>query len=232
MHYYIDGYNMLFRLFQGDDLQKQRNHLINDLNKKISFLQIDVSIVFDATFQIGDRSRSHFRGLELLFTAEGETADEYIIDEIKQHPHPQRETVVTSDKKLAAHVRRLSAKTESIEDFLSWINKSYQKKRKQEKEPPQPKQIKKTALKPVVKKEPVPSIEAKAEDCMSYYERVFQEEFDKILSEEETKKAKKRKGKKVSHHPKPTSSKQPKKNDMERWLETFEERLQNHDNSY
>ena len=59
-------------------------------------------------FKLASRTRSHYDELEILFTAEGETADEYIIDEIKNHPHPQQETVVTSDKKLAWHVRHCS----------------------------------------------------------------------------------------------------------------------------
>src|SRR4051794_8621543 len=77
MHYLIDGYNILFRLLHGsDDLQSQRQAFIYDLNKKISLINLDVSIVFDSTFQIGGRSRTHYDALEILYSAEGETADE------------------------------------------------------------------------------------------------------------------------------------------------------------
>lgn len=72
MHYFIDGYNLLFRLQHTDeDLQKQREAIIHDLNKKISLIKIDVSIVFDSAFQIGERTRSHYHEIEILFTAEG-----------------------------------------------------------------------------------------------------------------------------------------------------------------
>src|SRR5947208_15902015 len=131
MHYYIDGYNLLFRLVPAvDNLRKERESIILDLNKKVLLLNLDISIVFDSTFQEGERTRSHYQGLEILFTAEGETADEYIIDEIKHTPKPHLETVVTSDKKLASIIRRNSGHTESIEEFLLWLNKAYQNRKK------------------------------------------------------------------------------------------------------
>ena len=61
----------------AEELQKQREAVISDLSKKISLLKLDASIVFDAAFQIGGASRTHYNDLEILFTAEGETADEY-----------------------------------------------------------------------------------------------------------------------------------------------------------
>src|ERR1700730_8668893 len=101
MHYFIDGYNLLFRLIPDshDDLQSHRERVIHDLNTKISLIKIEVSIIFDAAFQIGERTRSYYDALEILFTAEEETADEYILDEVKNASHPQTIVVVTSDKK-------------------------------------------------------------------------------------------------------------------------------------
>ena len=43
MHYFIDGYNLLFRLcMDSEDLQSQREAIIHDLNKKISLIKMDV----------------------------------------------------------------------------------------------------------------------------------------------------------------------------------------------
>ena len=37
MHYFIDGYNLLFRILRaGDNLQKQREEIIQDLEIKIN----------------------------------------------------------------------------------------------------------------------------------------------------------------------------------------------------
>ena len=80
MHYFLDGYNLLFRLLHnGEDLQSQRDSIIFDLNKKFSLLKLNASIVFDSAFQIGGRTRSHYDALEILYTAKRETADEYIL---------------------------------------------------------------------------------------------------------------------------------------------------------
>ena len=54
MHYLIDGYNLLFRLLHDEkDLQSEREAIIYDLNKKISLIHLNASIVFDAAFQVG-----------------------------------------------------------------------------------------------------------------------------------------------------------------------------------
>lgn len=227
MHYYIDGYNLLFRLVPAAvDLRKERERIIRDLNKKVLLLNLDISIVFDSTFQEGERTRSHYQGLEILFTAEGETADDYIIDEIKNSPKPHLETVVTSDKKLASIVRRDAAHTESIETFLLWLNKAYQNKKKPAKsvaksERPAPKK-----KPPEPKKLTLPPPTTDPESCFDYYEKVFEAELKLLLAEESKVKAEKKSAKKPSKPPRkkisprlaPTSE-----SDMERWLKAFEQ---------
>lgn len=129
MHYFIDGYNLMFRILRaGDDLQSQREKIIHDLHEKIQLLDLDVTLVFDAQYQYGDETRSHLHPLEICFTREGETADDYIIGALKAAPNHRQETVITSDNKLAWRARRHLAKTESIEEFMSWLNKRYRNK--------------------------------------------------------------------------------------------------------
>lgn len=186
MHYFIDGYNLLFRLLHGsENLQSQREAIIYDLNRKISLVKIDVSIVFDSTFQMGGRTRTHYDQLEILFTAEGETADEYIMDEIKNHAHPQQETVVTSDKKLAWRVRNRSAHTETVEEFILWLNRAYKNKLRQLKKekhkvvtPPSssPKRNSRSL---------VPPKDAPLEAYADYYAQMFEAEWQEILIKEE-----------------------------------------------
>lgn len=230
MHYYIDGYNMLFRMTQFQQgLQAERESLLEDLNRKISLLKLDVSIVFDAAFQAGGRSRTHLDALEILYTGEGETADEFILDVLSQASAPRQEIVVTSDKILAAQVRHLSAKVEPVEEFLRWLNRSYEKRLKQ------PERVKKTQ-KQIQLPPPTPSSDhaalapkADAESLMNYYQRMFEAEFQKIAASEEKRKIERRTGKKTRR---PKKAKDPFKiepsmedkeaSDMERWLRIFE----------
>jgi predicted RNA-binding protein with PIN domain len=245
MHYFIDGYNMLFRLLHSsENLQSQREAFIVDLNKKISFLKLDVSIVFDSTFQIGGRERSHYDALEILYSAEGETADEYILDELKNALHPQQETVVTSDKKLAWRARNRSAQTQRVDEFIQWLNRTYKKKlrqlKKNESLPPSPNT---TAPHPISKHRPsIPSKDAPLEAYADYYAQIFESELKEMDKEQEISKqipspkissSRKRTPRKPKQHrdpfqPPPTVE-ENEATEMERWLKTFEKRLSDPD---
>jgi predicted RNA-binding protein with PIN domain len=218
MHYYIDGYNMLFRLMYArpDDLQMRREKIIQELNKKVALIKIDVSIVFDATFQEGDRSRSHFQSLEILFTAQGETADEFILDELKNSRHPQQEIIVTSDKKLAWHARHSLAQTKSVESFYAWLNAAYKNKLNQ-------KSVTLTPAKPVAPLILPPTPSSEIANCSSYYEHIFEARFQENIQKEESHK--KKSAKPPARRPKkikPPEIQAP--SEMERWLKAFENR--------
>lgn len=234
MHYYIDGYNLLFRLMHThDNLQTSREQIILDLNKKVSLVKIDASVVFDGTFQVGEGTRTHFDHIEILFTAEGETADEFILEELKNSRRPEQETVVTSDKKLAWQARCRQARTENVEEFMSWLNKSYKNKLKQLKNPPKPRITSKPKpLEPLTPAEPL--LEA-AESSHDYYARIFEAHYLELVKNE-----KPRKPKANAKHPSPKKQKRKKDpfqsepilpldapSQMERWQKTFEERLKN-----
>lgn len=252
MHYFIDGYNLLFRLMHAhDNLQSQRESIIYDLNKKISLVKLEVSIVFDSAFQMGDRTRTHFNELEILFTAQGETADEYILDEIKNLEHPQQETVVTSDKQLAWKVRHHSAHTESVEEFMQWLNKAYKNKLRQRKKDqavshfsssslshaPPPDSLPKAQLPPPPKDLAPPLNPPKnipLEACMDYYQQIFEAEWKEILQQE--KQIKQNASSSIKRHPRkplrfqdpfqtPSLPEPKTSTDMERWLKAFEKRL-------
>lgn len=243
MHYFIDGYNMLFRLLHGsDDLQSQRQAFIYDLNKKISLINLDVSIVFDSTFQIGGRSRTHYDALEILYSAEGETADEYILDELKNSLHPQQETVVTSDKRLAWKARNRSAHTESVEEFILWLNRAYKNKLRQLKKgkqaplsaasPPSPLPITRSLI---------PAKDASLEAYHDYYTQIFESEWQEIQKKEEMRKqmasphflSPPKRPRKPKLRPDPFQPPQAPESqevtEIERWLKAFEKRLSDPD---
>jgi len=229
MHYYIDGYNLLFRTARaGDDLQTQRQYIIEELNTMLQVAEIDATVVFDAQYQPGESARSHYKHLMIQFTAIGETADELILDELKRTLKPRQETVVTSDKKLAWLARRLSAKTESVEEFMGWVNKRYKNKLRQQKEPLKRKGALANAA-PVVKM-PLKgqssrltkeiSKHASAAECFDFYLERFQESFSKI--EKENVKVKKADKKPLKPRIKKTKREADTRSDMERWQDVFE----------
>lgn len=232
MHYIIDGYNLLFRIrYNGEDLHKERQSIIQEFTRIIGLLEIDATIVFDAAYQLGDSTRSHIHNVEIVYTSEGESADDYIVQEIRTSPTPRQETVVTSDKTLAWRSRRKGAKTETIEEFTSWLHQRYKNKLKQKKKE---KVVQKQDLKlaqPIARKasptETKPSKKATIEECLDYYQNIFEAEYEKVKEPEKPKP-------KELNSIKPTYKKtvRPKKSEeesqldeMNRWLTIFEKKL-------
>jgi uncharacterized protein len=218
MHYFIDGYNLMFRVVRaGSDLQMQREAIVRDLNRKIQKVGIDATLVFDSQYQASEGTRSHLKHLEICFTDLGQSADEYILLQLRRAQFPRQHLVVTSDKKLAWLARRQGAHTETVEDFLKQLNNRYRNKLKASKE----------AFKPLIPAQPIqapsPSIEKiSPEDCFNFYLEKFETNFQEILKSEPTqaKKAdktskKKPKIKKFKH--------EPGLSDMDYWLKAFEQ---------
>jgi uncharacterized protein len=129
VHYFIDGYNLLFRLL-GDPrpLQKNRQHIIALINESISKLKLNVTVVFDGARKgESENTRGHFDAIEVVYTSKTLSADEYILEEVQSSSRPSQEMIVTSDRDLARRCKNLGAKTQSIEGFIAWIEKKQKK---------------------------------------------------------------------------------------------------------
>lgn len=229
MHYYVDGYNLLFRLLGGasKNLKEERKQLITNLEAKADFLSLDISLVFDAQYRPGEESRFHFYALEIIYTPEKMTADEFILNTISRKKNLRQITVVTSDKILAWHARRLGVHTEGVEEFFSSINSRY-KKRKNTKTSAA-KLKKSTILASEISQEITvqnPKLVA-LEGSLDYYLDIFEQGFQKIQTEKKEKKLssspflkKKRIVKKVIQEDRFVGL-----NEADRWLKIFEERV-------
>lgn len=235
MHYFIDGYNLLFRLRPDiAELQDEREKIIHDLNDKAGLLQLDFSVVFDAPTQSGYGSRTHFNHIEILYTQEGETADEFILDKIRNSKNPTLETIITSDKNLASRARRKSAHAETVENFTVWLERAYKNKRKKvikEKKKPSPTSVnkKEEKSKEQIHSPPTPKPKMVLEECVDYYEQIFESRFQALCEDKPNRKKdspKKKKLKKRSLFEESKSNKYDEHSEMERWQKLFEEKLE------
>lgn len=225
MHYYLDGYNLLFRAVRGgDNVTKRRQELIADLHNKISLIGLNVSLVFDSKYFPGGSEKSNFDNLEIIFSSAGETADELILDALHASPDPRKETVVTSDKKLAWYARLKGAKTVTVEDFIDLLNRRYRNKKSESEKSPK-EGLKKTAIVPTLKPQ------VKIEDgSMEFYLQTFEEGFKKIEAEmpkkvgKEEKSVKSVKSKKKMIG-KPDDMETQGLSEIDRWLKLFEKKL-------
>lgn len=223
MHYLVDGYNLLFRTMNpGVEIQRQREALIEDLSTKAKLLNLNVTVIFDSHFQQGESHRTHKGCLEIIYTAEKESADEHILKLIRNLDKPRETTVVTSDRVLASRAKLFLVHTQKVEAFTDTINRRYASRLTKKNSPPEKKA-------PVVAPEPEPPKKLtqpaktlSAEECSNFYLELFEKKFQEIEAAKPPKKkeaAKAQKSKKIKKNI--THSQEP---DMDRWLRIFEEK--------
>lgn len=203
----VDGYNLLFLVGSpGGDLQSQRNVLIDSLASFSTALNLNIILVFDSQFQKGESTLADQGNLRIIYTNQGETADDHIITLIHSIKNPNTTTVVTSDKRLACKARALHTKTQDVKSFFENIkqraSKKVQPRPPQEAPPPPPP---KKAIKP-------------KEKCEDYYLRQFMLSYEESASEP-TKPSSSPSKNKTKKSPKPPVI----ESDMARWLRLFNE---------
>lgn len=206
MHYYIDGYNLLFRSawkIADANLEKMRSQLIQELDNEVSVLHINVTIVFDAPLQNEELRKGHFRSLEIIFTSRGETADDFLISTFQTLDTPKNALLVSSDRDLQKRAKLFSVRSQSVEEFLSWLRKRSFKKRI-------------VSEKPIIKSPPKQVISQKPTSQPSKKKK-------KDSQEIETEKQTPSKLKKKLHTP--TKNELPPLSDFHEWEELFKARL-------
>lgn len=241
MHYYIDGYNLLFRTLQSSkDLRSQREALIADLATKANFLRLNITIVFDSYYQQEEESYNHVNNMKVCFTNVGETADDFIVKALNHLEKSDNQTVVTSDRDLANRCRIALANTKSVEEFSAWVDKRCKNKLREHLLPL--KSSKTSILERPLRKQIVtpPSSKKKTdaggntllnattpvEACFDVYLKIFEESSLKITEKKPNKlKTKKTSQKKLSSKKPPSFELQdPLQSDMLRWLHAFEKK--------
>jgi predicted RNA-binding protein with PIN domain len=125
MQYWIDGYNLIFKLpdLKGS-LEEKRRVVIKELNAQARRLSLEITVVFDAQ----DPARSldhicHYDALAIIYTTSHQTADESILQMIANSRTPLDFCIVTSDKDLAHKASLLGAQTLSLANFWKRIKK-------------------------------------------------------------------------------------------------------------
>ena len=113
MHLIIDGYNLLhiiLPLSQGasEDLQRNRDQLIDQLASYRQRKPCEITIVFDG-WRGGwvTEKKERKKGIDLIFSKLGETADEVIKRLLKERGCGA--VVVTSDRDISRYAQRMSA---------------------------------------------------------------------------------------------------------------------------
>jgi predicted RNA-binding protein with PIN domain len=137
MNFLIDGYNLLHAMglmnprFGPHGLAKARNSLIGLLAGALGDQASGVTVVFDADTAPPDAQREFDqRGVHIEFARAGEEADDVLERLIRLHSAPRQLTLVTNDRRILLAARRRGCTEKKCEDFLDWLQRQYEAKKK------------------------------------------------------------------------------------------------------
>ncbi|WP_199516103.1 NYN domain-containing protein [Nucisporomicrobium flavum] len=107
-HLIVDGYNVTKRGFADMSLEQQRKRLITGLGGIAAQTGDEVTVVFDGAERVHGLPPSP-RGVRVLFSRKGDTADELIRQLVRAEPGGRPLVVISSDREVADGVRRHGA---------------------------------------------------------------------------------------------------------------------------
>ncbi|GAA2328137.1 NYN domain-containing protein [Dactylosporangium salmoneum] len=107
-HMIVDGYNVTKRGYAEISLEQQRNRLIAGVGGLVAQTRAEVTVVFDGAERVHGLPPAP-RGVRVLFSKKGETADELIRRLVRAEPAGRPIVVISSDKEVVDGVRRHGA---------------------------------------------------------------------------------------------------------------------------
>ncbi|MEX0961487.1 MAG: NYN domain-containing protein [Simkaniaceae bacterium] len=135
MPYLIDGYNLLFQLTPDiNPIALKREQIIEELSELVELLKLKAIIVFDSGhYQTQDfPSRFKIGKLEVIFSPQNQSADDYIIEYLKSCKKPKTHTLVSNDNYLKRFANENAIPSLTIPSFVRKI--LLKKKRVEKKE--------------------------------------------------------------------------------------------------
>ena len=124
VHLLVDGYNVTKAGYGDVSLEAQRRRLLAGLGALAARTGAEVTVVFDGSERALPVAVPAPRGVRLLFSREGETADE-VLRRIARHEPPGRSVVVvSSDREVADGVRAAGARPVPSSALLRLLGRS------------------------------------------------------------------------------------------------------------
>ena len=122
LHLFIDGYNLIHQLpetafLMKEDPEEARQLLLERLRLYQRLRRHKITVVFDAWGQDEPRRKVNMKGIQVIFTAPGETADEYIKRVAVKEK--ERAVVISSDREIRSYVETFGAVSITSRDFLA-----------------------------------------------------------------------------------------------------------------
>lgn len=122
-HMIVDGYNVTKKGYAEISLEQQRNRLIAGVGGLVAQTRAEVTVVFDGAERVHGLPPAP-RGVRVLFSRKGETADELIRRLVRAEPAGRPIVVISSDKEVVDGVRRHGAYPLSSDTLLRRLSRS------------------------------------------------------------------------------------------------------------
>ncbi len=122
-HLVVDGYNVTKRGFGEMSLEQQRKRLVSGLGGIAAQTGDEVTVVFDGAERVHGLPPTP-RGVRVLFSRKGETADELIRRLVRAEPPGRPVVVVSSDREVADGVRRHGAYPLGADSLVRRLSRS------------------------------------------------------------------------------------------------------------
>jgi len=122
-HLIVDGYNVTKRGFAEMSLEQQRKRLITGLGGIAAQTGDEITVVFDGAERVHGLPPAP-RGVRVLFSRKGDTADELIRQLVRAEPAGRPLVVVSSDREVADGVRRHGAYPMGADSLIRRLSRS------------------------------------------------------------------------------------------------------------
>ncbi|GID93558.1 NYN domain-containing protein [Amorphoplanes digitatis] len=122
-HLIVDGYNVTKRGFAEMSLEQQRKRLITGLGGIAAQTGDEITVVFDGAERVHGLPPAP-RGVRVLFSRKGDTADELIRQLVRAEPPGRPLVVISSDREVADGVRRHGAYPMGADSLLRRLARS------------------------------------------------------------------------------------------------------------
>jgi predicted RNA-binding protein with PIN domain len=123
LHLLVDGYNVTKSGYPALSLEDQRSRLLTGLAGVAARTGAEVTVVFDGAALDGPVPTVAPRGVRVLFSAPGETADDLIRRLVQAEPTGRPVVVVSSDREVADGVRRSGARPVAAATLLRRLDR-------------------------------------------------------------------------------------------------------------
>jgi predicted RNA-binding protein with PIN domain len=123
-HLIVDGYNVTKTGYPDVSLSDQRSRLVSALSALAARTGAEVTCVFDGAEVVAPVPTAGQRGVRVLFSAPGETADEVIRRLVRAEPPGRPVTVCSADREVIDGVRRSGARTTTPSALLARLDRS------------------------------------------------------------------------------------------------------------